>query len=194
MSDIEVVPATAARFDDVATLLAPKNPDSAVCWCLTYRLSPKENRELGAQERPDRVRALCRRRTSPGVLAYRDGDVVGWSGVAPRSDLYAFSSGTRIPRLDDLPVWSVWCFKVRGGHRGTGVATALLDGAVTYARERGAPVVEGYPVDNQGRKVDLTMGYVGTRSMFEKAGFTKAADTDSVSAGMPRVLMRLDLR
>jgi GNAT superfamily N-acetyltransferase len=194
MSDIEVVPATAARFDDVATLLAPKKPDSAVCWCLTYRLSPKENRELGARERPDRVRALCRRRTSPGVLAYRDGDVVGWSGVAPRSDLYAFSSGTRIPRLDDLPVWSVWCFKVRGGHRGTGVATALLDGAVTYARERGAPVVEGYPVDNQGRKVDLTMGYVGTRSMFEKAGFTKAADTDSVSAGMPRVLMRLDLR
>ena len=91
-------------------------------------------------------------------------------------------------------MWSVWCFKVRGGHRGTGVATALLEGAVAYARDRGAPVVEGYPVDNQGRKVDLTMGYVGTRSMFEKAGFTKAADTDSVSAGMPRVLMRLDLR
>jgi GNAT superfamily N-acetyltransferase len=194
MSDIEVVPASAARFDDVATLLAPKNPASAVCWCLTYRLSPKENRKLGARERPERVRALCRRRTSPGVLAYRDGDVVGWSGVAPRSDLYAFSHGTRIPQLDDLPVWSVWCFKVRGGHRGTGVATALLAGAVAYARDCGAPAVEGYPVDNQGRKVDLTMGYVGTRSMFEKAGFTKAADTDSVSAGMPRVLMRLDLR
>jgi GNAT superfamily N-acetyltransferase len=194
MSGIEVVPATAARFDDVAALLAPKNPDSAVCWCLTYRLSPKENRELGARQRPERVRALCRRRTSPGVLAYRDDDVVGWSGVAPRADLYAFSHGTKIPQVDDLPVWSVWCFKVRGGHRGTGVATALLDGAVAYARDRGAPVVEGYPVDNQGRKVDLTMGYVGTRSMFEKAGFTKAADTYSVSAGMPRVLMRLDLR
>ena len=69
MSAIEVVPATAARFDDVATLLAPKNPDSAVCWCLTYRLSPKENRELGARERPVVVRSLCRRRTSPGVLA-----------------------------------------------------------------------------------------------------------------------------
>ena len=46
----------------------------------------------------------------------------------------------------------------------------------------------------RARKVDLTMGYVGTRSMFEKAGFSKASDTDSVSAGMPRVLMRLDLR
>ena len=77
MSAVEVHPATLARFDDVATLLAPKNPDSAVCWCLTYRLSPKENRELGARERPETVRALCRRRTAPGVLAYRDGDVVG---------------------------------------------------------------------------------------------------------------------
>jgi GNAT superfamily N-acetyltransferase len=194
VSAVEVHPATLARFDDVATLLAPKNPDSAVCWCLTYRLSPKENRELGARERPETVRALCRRRTAPGVLAYRDGDVVGWVGVAPRSDLYAFRPGSRIPHVDDLPVWSVWCFKVRAGHRGTGVAAALLDGAVGYARGRGAPAVEGYPVDNQGRKVDLTMGYVGTRSMFEKAGFTKVADTDAVSAGMPRVVMRLDLR
>jgi GNAT superfamily N-acetyltransferase len=194
MTAIEVLPATSARFDDVATLLAPKNPDSAVCWCLTYRLTPKENRELDAHERPERVRALCRRRLAPGVLAYRDGEVVGWSGVAPRSELAAFRDSTRIPHLDDLPVWSVWCFKVRAGHRRTGVASALLEGAVAYAREHGAPVVEGYPVDNQGRKVDLTMGYVGTRSMFERAGFAKVADTDAVSARMPRVLMRLDLR
>lgn len=191
---IDVRPATAARFDDVATLLAPRNPDSAVCWCLTYRLSPKENQALPARERPERVRALCRKRIAPGVLAYRDDEVVGWSGVAPRADLWAFTHGTRIPEVDDLPVWSVWCFKVRAGHRRTGVATALLDGAVEYARAHGAPVVEGYPVDNGGRKVDLTMGYVGTRSMFERAGFSKAADTAAVSAGMPRVLMRLDVR
>jgi hypothetical protein len=62
------------------------------------------------------------------------------------------------------------------------------------ADSSGAPVIEGYPVDNQGKKVDLTMAYVGTRKLFEDAGFTKAADTDSVSGGFPRVVMRLDLR
>lgn len=41
----------------------------------------------------------------------------------------------------------------------------------------------GYPVDNNGKKVELTMAYVGTRPLFERAGFTKAADTDSVSGG-----------
>jgi hypothetical protein len=59
---------------------------------------------------------------------------------------------------------------------------------------RGAPAVEGYPVDNQGQRVDLTMAYVGTRKLFEDAGFTKAAGTRSIAGGFPRVVMRLDLR
>jgi hypothetical protein len=67
-------------------------------------------------------------------------------------------------------------------------------GTCEFARSRGAPAIEGYPVDNQGRKVDLTMAYVGTRALFENAGFHKAADTSSVINGFPRVLMRLDLR
>ena len=62
-----------------------------------------------------------------------------------------------------------------------------------YAASKGAPAIEGYPVDNNGQKVDLTMAFVGTRSMFEKAGFTKTADTDAVSGGFPRVLMRRSL-
>jgi hypothetical protein len=69
-----------------------------------------------------------------------------------------------------------------------------LAGAVEFARDHGAPAIEGYPLDNKGKKVDLTMAYAGTRKLFEKAGFTKAADTDSVLNGFPRVLMRLDLR
>ena len=43
-------------------------------------------------------------------------------------------------------------------------------------------------------RVDLTMAYVGTRRMFEAAGSGKVADTDAVSGGFPRVLMRLHLR
>ncbi len=65
---------------------------------------------------------------------------------------------------------------------------------MAYARTQGAPAVEGYPVDNQGAKVDLTMAYVGTRVLFERAGFVKVADTQSVSGGFPRVLMRRDVR
>ncbi len=188
---IEVLPAT--RFEDVAKILAPKNPDSAVCWCLTYRLSPKENRELGAHDRPEVVRQLCRQDPAPGVVAYQDVEACGWAGVAPRAALHAFAHSTRIPHIDDQPVWSVWCFKVRAGYRKQGVAAALLQGAVDFARNHGAPAIEGYPVDNGDRRVNLTMAYVGTRAMFDRAGFAKVSDTGSVSDGMPRVVMRLAL-
>ncbi|HEX2095766.1 MAG TPA: GNAT family N-acetyltransferase [Solirubrobacterales bacterium] len=187
---IEVRSATA--FDDVRTMLGPKRPDANVCWCLSYRLPSKENRALKGPARGERVRQLMKE-GPPGVLAYKGEEVVGWAAVAPRAHT-AFAKSRTIPHGDDLAVWSVWCIRVRPGHRGEGVSHHLLAGAVEFAREQGAPAIEGYPVDNRGEKVDLTMAYVGTRALFERAGFTKAADTDSVLSGFPRVLMRLGLR
>lgn len=188
---IEVRPATV--FEDVATLVGPKRPDATVCWCLSYRIPSAQNTALRGEARGELVRELVTEDVPPGVLAYDDGEPVGWAAVHPRADT-GFARNRRIPRLDDLPVWSLWCVRVRPGHRGRGLAHHLVAGAVEFARERGAPAVEAYPVDNRGAKVDLTMAYVGTRALFERAGFTKAADTTSVLNGFPRVLMRLDLR
>lgn len=190
---IVVRPATQARFGDAATMLGPKNPDSSVCWCLSHRLDWKTNRKLAGRARGEYVKMLCGRTVAPGVLAYCDAEVAGWAAVAPRAEL-PFARSTKIPHVDDLPVWSVWCIRVRPGYRGRGISHHLLDGAVAYARSQGAPAIEGYPVDNHGKSVDLTMAYVGTRKLFEAAGFTKAADTGSVSGGFPRVVMRLDPR
>ena len=138
------------------------------------------------------MRKLCRRKVAPGVLAYDGDEVCGWAGIAPRAGLPVARS-TKIDAVDDLPVWSIFCVRVRPGFRGRGISLALVEGAVDFARAHGAPAVEAIPVDNQGRKVDLTMAFVGTRGLFEKAGFTKVADTSSVTAGFPRVVMRLPL-
>ncbi|WP_370614375.1 GNAT family N-acetyltransferase [Mumia sp. Pv 4-285] len=189
---IVVHPATS--YDDVATMVGPKRPDANVCWCLSYRLATsKENRELVGTDRGKRVRKLVRQDPPPGVLAYAGDEVVGWAAVHPRSDT-SFATNRKIPHVDDLDVWSLWCVRVRPGHRGQGIVNALIEGAVEFAREHGAPAIEAYPVDNRGAKVDLTMAYVGTLAMFERAGFVKAADTDSVLNRFPRVLVRRDLR
>ncbi|MBM7503626.1 GNAT family N-acetyltransferase [Agromyces aurantiacus] len=189
---IEVRPASV--FEDVAAVVGPKRPDASVCWCLSYRLtSSKENLSLHGPARGERVAQLVRETPPPGVLAYDGDEVVGWAAVHPRADT-SFATSRRIPHVDDLDVWSAWCIRVRPGHRKQGIAHHLLAGAVEFARANGAPAIEGYPVDNRGEKVDLTMAYVGTRSLFERAGFAKAADTTSVLAGFPRVVMRLDLR
>jgi GNAT superfamily N-acetyltransferase len=173
-------------------MLGPKRPDSNVCWCLSYRVPSKENVSLKGPARGKKVARLMEHGPI-GVLAYDGDDVVGWAAVARRADT-AFAHSRTIPHVDDLDVWSVWCIRVRPGHRGKGISHSLLAGAVEFARSRGAQAIEGYPVDNHGKKVDLTMAYVGTRSLFEKAGFRKAANTSSVINGFPRVLMRLDLR
>ena len=182
----------AGYFDDVATMVGPKRPDANVCWCLSYRIPSKENLALQGPARGERVRQLVREDPPPGVLAYDGDEVVGWAAIHPRADT-GFARNRKVPSVDDLDVWSLWCVRVRPGHRGRGITHHLIAGAVEFARDRGAPAVEGYPVDNDGRKVDLTMAYVGTRALFERAGFTKAADTGSVINGFPRVLMRLDL-
>lgn len=186
---IEVRPANV--FDDVRTMLGPKRPDANVCWCLSYRIPSKENLSLLGPARGEKVAALMEH-GSIGILAYDGDEVVGWAAVARRADT-TFARSRKIPHVDDLDVWSVWCIRVRPGHRGKGISHSLLAGAVEFARSRGAPAIEGYPVDNRGAQVDLTMAYVGTRALFEKAGFHKAADTSSVLNGFPRVLMRRDL-
>jgi GNAT superfamily N-acetyltransferase len=186
---IEVRPASV--FADVKTMVGPKRPDANVCWCLSYRIPSRQNKELVGPQRGERVKKLVGEDPPPGVLAYDGDEVVGWAGVHPRSDT-AFARNRRIPHIDSRDAWSVWCLRIRPGHRGEGISHPLLAGAVAFAFEQGAEVVEGYPVDNRGEKVDLTMAYVGTRALFEAAGFTKAADTTSVLNGFPRVLMRLE--
>ena len=132
-------------------MLGPKNPSSSVCWCLSHRVDATTNRELVGPARAEYVRMLCSRDVAPGVLAYDHDAVLGWAAVAPRAEL-PFARSTKIPHVDDVPVWSVWCIRVRPGHRGKGVSHRLLAGAVAYARAHGAPAVEGYPWTTEGRR------------------------------------------
>ena len=99
-----------------------------------------------------------------------------------------------IPALDDLEVWSIFCFTVRVGYRRHGIGRALLNGVIEYAREHNAPALEAYPVDPSGTRIHASSAYVGTARMFEDAGFQRVIETAARSAHLPRWLMRLDLR
>lgn len=126
------------------------------------------------------------------MLAYVDGEVAGWCGFGPRPLLPRLVRSRTIPAIDDAPVWSILCFKIRVGYRRRGVAKALLGGVVELARRAGAPGVEAYPIDPGGERVDVGFAYVGLTPMFEQAGFRRVLETSARSAGRPRWLMRLD--
>ncbi len=179
---VEVRPAV--EFEDVRAVVGPKSPQANVCWCLSYRVPSALNRELRGPARGEYVAGLLRSGTPSACSPTRTGSPPGWAAVAPRADT-SFARNRKIPHVDDLPVWSLWCIRVRPGHRGEGISHALIEGAVAYARAQGAPAVEAYPLDNGDARVDLTMAYPGLRKNFERAGFTHAADTTSVLSGHP---------
>jgi len=189
---VEVHPATEDRFDDVAVILNPNGNDRA-CWCLAYRAPAADFSAMRGEQRAEYVRGLCARRPAPGVLAYSGETPIGWCGVGPRSQLERLKRSRTIPTVDDVPVWSVICFVVRAGFRRQGVAHALLDGAVAYARSHGAPMVEGYPVDPGEGRINSAAAHVGTVGLFRSAGFELVAETQSRSDRQPRWLMRKDL-
>ena len=187
----ETHPVTAGRFEDFADVVN-RSRRSTHCWCLSHRLRTREIEELGGGSREEAMRRLCDREHPPGVVAYRDGEPVGWCNVGLRAEITRLAGSRLIRPIDDLPVWSIVCVVVRAGHRRQGVTAPLLDGAVAYAASSGAPAVEAYPVDPPGR-MDLTMAFVGTKAMFERAGFRVVGMTDAVASGMPRLVMRRDL-
>jgi GNAT superfamily N-acetyltransferase len=184
-------PVTTERFDDFADVINP-NRRATHCWCLSHRLRVKDIDALGDGSREDAARALAAGSSSFGVVTYRDDVPVGWCHIAPRAEIPRLAASRLIRPVDDVPVWSIICVVVRGGHRKQGVTRHLVDGAVAYAASQGAPAVEAYPVDPPGR-MDTTMAFVGTRSMFESCGFEVVGQTDAVASRMPRLVMRRTL-
>lgn len=185
---VEVRPAV-GRFADFATVVGPRRADVEGCWCTAYRDSRVPN-----PERPAFMRRACATEPGPGVLVYVDDVVAGWCSIAPRSAYRRLLHSRTIPVLDDRDTWPAVCFVVRAGFRGHGLMHHLLAGAVDHAAAHGAEVVEGYPVEAGGGRVDVISGYVGTVELFQQAGFERAAPTTGRSGGRQRWVMRRALR
>ena len=185
-------PLTPDRWEDVVVVFGAGRGVCSKCWCMYWRLPRREfERSLG-----DTNRKLFRKRVDtgppPGLIAYRDGEPVGWVQVGPRADVPNWNGPRRLTAptpdapADDPGVWSISCFAVRTGCRQQGVATALLDGAIDWARENGARVLDGCPVDSSEQRQPISI-YHGAASMFRGAGFREV-----VRRRHDRPLMRLE--
>jgi ribosomal protein S18 acetylase RimI-like enzyme len=192
VAGLQILPLTPERWDDLAALFK-EGGDPRWCWCMYLRLRAKDFAANTVAQNRDALRALAGDDPAPGLLAYRGGRVVGWVSLGPRAGFERIKRSRVIPKLDDRPVWSIVCFAVSEAARGEGVARALLRGAIDYARERGAPAVEAYPVDTRGQRIGSGAAYTGTLPMFLAAGFQVVRMTDSVSGGAPRPIVRRGL-
>jgi len=112
--------------------------------------------------------------TVTGLLAYMNGEVVGWVAVEPRTAYDKLAHSRVLSPIDDQEVWSVTCFYVARKHRRKGITVSLLKAAVEHVREQGGKIVEGYPVDAQ-KDMPAPFVYTGTASAYQQAGFKEVA-------------------
>ncbi|MDQ0678087.1 GNAT superfamily N-acetyltransferase [Arthrobacter pascens] len=199
----------AAEWSDVEQLFGVRG-DPSRCWCRYFALTGPQYSALDPTARKAKLKERFDGGSpSPGVIAFRDGEPVGWCAVEPRScyprvlrsqvlrraepDSHTKNAGTETAEGAEAgspgDLWSVTCFVVAAGHRRSGVADTLLQAAVEHARLNGATVLEGYPVDpSQRPKAGSADLYHGTVNLFLRAGFRV------VSAAVPgRAVMRLRL-
>jgi GNAT superfamily N-acetyltransferase len=193
MEGFVIVPASGEVWPELQQLFSAGG-DPRWCWCQWWRKPGSSWANTSADVNRGDLRALVGREPAPGLVALRDGKAVGWVGLGPREDFGRLARSRTIPQLPGDGVWVVNCFVVARMARRSGVAQALLDAAVAYARDHGARVLEGYPVRTGDSRIPSASVYTGTAGMFERAGFTVAAPTTSkASSGTPRVVVRLDL-
>lgn len=195
-SAFSVVPANEASWQDLQTVFGTRGP-AAGCQCQRYKLRPRESfRSFPVEERARRLREQtdCGYPDSPstsGLVAYLDGQPVGWCAVEPRPAYTGLVRNNRVPWADrgedktDDSVWAVTCFVTRAGFRKRGVSRALARSAVDFARERGARAIEGYPMTT--KNVILEELHPGTERTFDDAGFTEVSRPT-----LRRVVMRID--
>ena len=180
---IEVRPVTPDRWDDLLRVFGP-NGARAGCWCMVWRLSSTELRRLPAGARRERLEALVAEGTPTGLLAYVDGDPVGWCSIGPRETFGRLVRSRTLPPPDERPAWAITCFYVKAGFRRRGVASALVHGAVAHAAESGAAALDGFGGRNT---VDKPASSGGT-GLFRDAGFHETLSGSTYYTVMRRLL------
>lgn len=168
---IDVQPLTSDRWDDLALLFGP-NGAYGGCWCMYWRVSGRDFERLGSDGRRQALRELTAAARVPGLLAYLQGEPVGWCSVDRRAEYARLQRSPVLRPIDERPAMAITCFFVHRGHRKRGVTEALVTGAVEHARAAGVPVLEAYPDD---RFESAAAAYMGVTSTFRRLGFEEAA-------------------
>jgi GNAT superfamily N-acetyltransferase len=178
---------TPELWPSLEDLFGPNGANSG-CWCMWWRVGNAQIKVAHTLANKKAFRAVVKKGPPPGLLAF-DGDVaVGWCQVTPRDELPRLDRSGVLARVDDTPVWSVSCFYIRRGYRKQGVMTALIAAAVKFAKANGAPALEAYPWDANGKRGSAGT-YTGVSTAFDRNGFKVVARRRP-----DRPIMRHDLK
>ena len=163
-------PVTRERWKDFEKLFGEKGA-CAGCWCMYWRIKASLWEKQKGDGNKKAIHKLISSGFIPGILAYIDGEPVGWCSVAPREDFPRLENSRILKPVDEKPVWSIVCLFIQKNYRNSGISVQLLKAAKKYAEEQGVKILEGYPVEPKKDKMPDAFVWTGLASAFLKAGF-----------------------
>ena len=166
-------PVTANEWKDLEDLFTQSGVCSG-CWCMYWRMKRSEFDKQYGEGNKEAMRDIIESGGVPGILAYLVGKPIGWCSVAPRDSFPVLDRSPTLKRIDDEPVWSIVCFVVAKPFRRKGLAEILTMAAIEYAREKGARVIEAYPLIPENSKAPSPESYMGVITTFARIGFKEA--------------------
>jgi GNAT superfamily N-acetyltransferase len=171
---LDFQPLTLERWPDLEKLFGEHGAYGG-CWCMWWRITRSQFSEQQGDGNRQALHEIVASGEVPGIVAYADGEPVGWCSVAPRDSYPSLNRSRILKRLDDRPVWSIVCLYVDKEHRSQGLSLELIRGAIEYVRRQGGRVIEAYPTQPKGQRLPPVSSYMGLPSLFEQAGFTECA-------------------
>jgi GNAT superfamily N-acetyltransferase len=186
--DLEFHPLDDGRWKDLTALFGKRGACGG-CWCMWWRQSAKEYEASKGAGNRRKMRNLVRKGANPGIIAYHDGEPVGWCSVAPREEYPRLSRSRILKPVDDRPVWSIVCLFVAKEFRGMGVSSALIGAAVDFVRKHGGKTVEAYPVEPKKDRMPDAFAFHGLAVSYSRAGFREVARRSET-----RPVMRYEIR
>ncbi|MDX1524254.1 MAG: GNAT family N-acetyltransferase [Anaerolineae bacterium] len=187
LSKLEFEPVTPERWADLEQLFGPRGATGG-CWCMLWRLKRSDYDRQKGDGNKQAMKSIVEHGPPPGILAYLEGEPVGWGAIQPREVYPALGRSRILKPVDEQPVWSITCFFVRKDLRGQGLSVRLIRAAVTYAASQGATIIEAYPVEPKSDNMPAVFAWVGFAASFRQAGFKEVLRRSET-----RPIMRLEL-
>ncbi|WP_433365398.1 GNAT family N-acetyltransferase [Actinoplanes sp. CA-142083] len=161
---------TTGTWDAYARLIERHNGVFGGCWC-TYFQTMHAEKTFSAEDNRALKQRLVEEGRAHAAVVFDGEQAVAWCQYGSPEELpNIYHRKQYEAELDLLPDYRITCIFVDKKHRRQGLAEVALRGALELISQAGGGVVEGYPHDNDGKKMSVL--YDGTRDLFERAGFT----------------------
>jgi GNAT superfamily N-acetyltransferase len=171
--DLLLQPVTKDLWNDLEELFG-KHGAYGGCWCMWWRIKRSEFDKQTGEGNRKALRRIVDSGTVPGILAYFNGKPIAWCSIAPREQFPVLDRSPVLKRFDNNPVWSIVCFFISKAFRRKGLSRLLIKGAIEYAKNNGAMIIEAYPVDKESSKNTSLDAFTGFAKTFYSLGFEEA--------------------